>query len=143
MGVAGLMQGGGFGKLLKGFWQRRRLKPLLEADRHRRRQGPAWSSPRSPSHFWALKGGGGGSFGVVTRLTLATHELPPTPGKVGLTVHAHSADAFRRLPARFIDLYAANLCNPRWGETVTAGLGNVLRVSMVFQGLTRNEAAAA
>jgi hypothetical protein len=26
--------------------------------------------------FWALKGGGGGSFGVVTRLTLRTHELP-------------------------------------------------------------------
>ena len=26
--------------------------------------------------FWALKGGGGGTFGVVTRVTLRTHELP-------------------------------------------------------------------
>ena len=28
-----------------------------------------------PDLFWALKGGGGGSFGVVTKVTLATHEL--------------------------------------------------------------------
>jgi hypothetical protein len=30
----------------------------------------------NPDLFWALKGGGGGSFGVVTRLTLRTRELP-------------------------------------------------------------------
>jgi len=29
-----------------------------------------------PDLFWAIKGGGGGSWGVVTRLTLRTHELP-------------------------------------------------------------------
>ena len=31
-----------------------------------------------PDLFFALKGGGGGTFGVVTRVTLATHALPPT-----------------------------------------------------------------
>ena len=30
----------------------------------------------NPDLFWALKGGGGGAFGVVTKVTLATHELP-------------------------------------------------------------------
>jgi len=30
--------------------------------------------------FWALKGGGGGSFGVVTRLTLKTHRLADQVG---------------------------------------------------------------
>ena len=29
-----------------------------------------------PDLFWGLKGGGGGSLGVVTRLTLRTHSLP-------------------------------------------------------------------
>jgi FAD/FMN-containing dehydrogenase len=32
---------------------------------------------REPDLFWALRGAGGGQFGVVTRLTLATVEAPP------------------------------------------------------------------
>jgi hypothetical protein len=30
---------------------------------------------KDPELFWAIKGGGGGSFGVVTRVTLKTHGL--------------------------------------------------------------------
>ena len=37
----------------------------------------------NPDLFWALKGGGGGSFGVVTKVTLATYELPAFFGRVG------------------------------------------------------------
>ncbi len=80
--------------------------------------------------------------GVVTRLTLATHKLPQVFGAVRLTLRAHSEDAFRRLLACFIDLYAANLFNPHWGEQVTTEFGNRLDVAMVFQGLTQDEAAA-
>jgi FAD/FMN-containing dehydrogenase len=54
---------------------------------------------REPDLFWALKGGGGGTFGVVTRVTLATHELPTTFGTVTLDLHALSDEAFRRLLA--------------------------------------------
>jgi FAD/FMN-containing dehydrogenase len=141
VGVAGLVQGGGFGHFSKAFGAA--AASLLEAeivtaDGKIRVVNQA----REPDLFWALKGGGGGTFGAITRLTLATHDLPQTFGSVRLALHARSDDAFRRLLARFTDLYAANLFNPHWGEQVTAA-GNRLNVAMVCQGLTQDQARAA
>ncbi|HXQ12875.1 MAG TPA: FAD-binding oxidoreductase [Caulobacteraceae bacterium] len=142
VGVAGLVQGGGFGSFSKGFGTG--AASLLEAeivtaDGKIRVVNQA----REPDLFWALKGGGGGAFGVVTRLTLATHELPETFGTVNLTLHARSDAAYRLLLARFVDFYATSLFNPHWGEQVRAEPDNVLDVSMVFQGLTQDQARAA
>ena len=50
---------------------------------------------REPDLFLALKGGGGGTFGIVIRFTLATHPLPETLGAVSLVVKARSDEAFR------------------------------------------------
>ncbi|HLZ84628.1 MAG TPA: FAD-binding protein, partial [Caulobacteraceae bacterium] len=140
VGVAGLVQGGGFGSFSTNFGSA--AASLLEAEIVTADgKVRVVNRVREPDLFWALKGGGGGTFGVVTRLTLATHELPQVFGAVRLTLHAHSDDAFRRLLAGFIDLYAANLFNRHWGEQVTAEFGNRLDVAMVFQGLTQGEAA--
>jgi FAD/FMN-containing dehydrogenase len=142
VGVAGLVQGNGFGSFSKGFGSAAASlieAEIVTADGKVR----VVNHLREPDLFWALKGGGGGSFGVITRLTLATHELPQNFGAVSLALHAHSDDAFRRLLGQFIDLYAANLFNPHWGEQVTALPDNRLKVSMVFQGLTEDQARAA
>jgi FAD/FMN-containing dehydrogenase len=142
VGVAGLVQGGGFGSFSKGFGTAGASlleAEIVTADGKVR----TVNAVQEPDLFWALKGGGGGTFGVVTRLTLATHELPETAGAVNLTLHARSDEAYRRLLARFVDLYATSLCNPHWGEQVNIGPNNRLRVSMVFQGLTSDEARAA
>jgi FAD/FMN-containing dehydrogenase len=95
---------------------------------------------RNPDLFWAIKGGGGGSWGVVTRVTLRTHELPQYFGAAWGKVKATSDDAFRKLIARFVDFYAANLFNPHWGEQISLGPDNTLKVSMVFQDLSGKQA---
>jgi len=142
VGCAGLVQGGGFGSHSKGYGTA--AASLLEAEVVTA-DGRARlvNATREPDLFWALKGGGGGTFGVITRMTLATHELPATFGAVQFTVHAKSDDAYRRLLGRFVQLYADSLHNPHWGEQARARPDNRLEIQMVFQGLTPAEARAA
>lgn len=92
--------------------------------------------------FWALKGGGAG-WGVTTRLTLATHDLPSTFGYLGQAIRAQDDKSFLALTREFLSFYRANLLNPHWGEQVTFSKDNVLRVDMCFQGLDAAAALAA
>jgi FAD/FMN-containing dehydrogenase len=141
VGVAGLVSSGGFGSWSKRYGTA--AANLLEAEvvtaEGRIRTVNACNDP---DLFWALKGGGGGSFGVITRLTLRTHELPKFFGVVNLTVESQSDDAYRRLIAHFVDVYRENLFNPHWGETVHFSPTNHFRVSMNFQGLDQAQADA-
>ena len=103
VGVPGLVQGGGFGSYSKAYGTA--AASLLEAeivtaDGETRIVNKA----REPDLFWALKGGGGGTFGVVTRVTPATHELPRTFGALHADLRARSDEAYRRLLARFYRL---------------------------------------
>ena len=139
VGVAGLIQSGGFGSFSKAFGNG--ASGLLEAQvvtaDGRVRVANACTNP---DLFWALKGGGGGSFGVLTRLTLRTHELPEFFGAAWGSIKAGSDEAFRRLLARFLAFYAASLANPHWGEQFAVQEGNSLKISMVCQGLSAEEA---
>jgi FAD/FMN-containing dehydrogenase len=139
VGVAGLVQAGGFGSFTKNFGTA--AAGLLEAEIVTADGAVRIANAcTNPDLFWGLKGGGGGSLGVVTRLTLKTHDLPSFFGAVSATIHAFSDAAFRRLIGQFIDFYADNLFNPHWGEIVNLRLGNRLEIRMVFQGLDQQQA---
>jgi FAD/FMN-containing dehydrogenase len=142
VGVAGLVQGGGFGSFSKRYGLA--AGSLLEAEIVTADgQIRTINRCRDPDLFWALKGGGGGTFGVVTRLTLRTHDLPEMFGAQRLTIKAASDDAFKRLLARFVVHYADHLFNPHWGEQVFARPDNTLACEMVFQGLDETGARVA
>src|SRR4029077_19589033 len=118
VGVAGLVQAGGFGSFSKAFGTA--AASLLEAEIVTADgQVRIANACANPDLFWGLKGGGGGSLGVVTRLTLKTHQLPASLGAVGAMIKANSDAAYRRLIARFVAFYADSLLNPHWGEIVT------------------------
>jgi len=139
VGVAGLIQSGGFGSFSKNYGTA--CAALLEAEivtaDGKLRVVNACSDPEL---FWALKGGGGGTFGVVTRVTLRTRELPELFGAALGSVRATSDAAYARLIAWTMRFYRDHLCNPHWGEQLIFKPGNELDVSMLFQGLTRDAA---
>jgi FAD/FMN-containing dehydrogenase len=119
VGVAGLVQSGGFGSFSKAYGLA--AAGLLEAEVVTADGAVRLANACThPELFWALKGGGGGSFGVVTRLTLRTRKLPEYFGGVFGTIKAHSEPAFRRLIARIIGFYHEHLFNHALRWTVKA-----------------------
>jgi hypothetical protein len=90
--------------------------------------------------FWGIKGGGGGSLGVITRLTLKTRELPPWFGAASGTISARSDEAFRKLIEQVMAFYSEKLFNPNWGEQIRLYANNRLAISMNFQGIDGNQA---
>lgn len=141
VGVAGLVSSGGFGSWSKRFGTA--AANLLEAEVVTADgKVRVVNAGNDPDLFWALKGGGGGSFGVITRLTLRTHELPKLFGAVNATVKAKSDAAYRKLLAYCLEFCRANLLDPHWGEKIHFHSSNVLRVDLVFQGLDKAAAEA-
>jgi FAD/FMN-containing dehydrogenase len=139
VGVAGLIQGGGFGSLSKNFGMA--AASLLEAEVVTADGKKLIANACTHSDlFWALKGGGGGSFAVVTRLTLKTHLLPEFFGAVFGTIKAKSDSAFQNLITQIISFYNDKLFNPHWGEQIRFYSGNTINFGMVFQGLNQQQA---
>ena len=141
VGVAGLVQSGGFGSFSKHYGSC--AAGLLEAEvvtaDGKIRIANACTNP---DLFWALKGGGGGSFGAVTRVTLRVRELPEYAGGANFKIKASSDDAYRRLVRYFVGFYRDNLFNEHWGEQAHIRPDNVLGISMVSWGLSTEEARA-
>jgi len=141
VGVAGLVSSGGFGSWSKRYGTA--AANLLEAEVVTADGKIRVVNACNDSDlFWALKGGGGGSFGVITRVTLRTHELPELFGVVNATVKAKSDKAYRKLLSHCLEFCRANLVNPHWGEKIHFHSGNVLRVDLTSQGLDKAAAEA-
>ncbi len=139
VGVAGLIQSGGFGSFSKGFGLA--SAGLIEAEIVTADGAVLTVNDcRHPDLFWALKGGGGGTFGIVTKLTLKTHDLPEFFGVVNIRIKARTDDAFRALIAAATTFYADALMNPHWGEQMKFTPDNVLSVEMTFQGIDQDQA---
>lgn len=138
VGVAGLVQSGGFGSFSKHYGSA--AAGLLEAEvvtaDGKVRIANAWTNP---DLFWALKGGGGGTFGAVSKVTLRVRELPEFWGAAILRVKALSDDAFRRLLRYFVAFYRDHLFNHHWGEHASITGDNVLDLLMVCHDLSTEE----
>lgn len=141
VGVAGHVSSGGYGSFSKGFGTA--AGNLLEAEVVTA-DGRALvcNARRNSDLYWALKGGGGGSFGVITRVTLRTFDLPEKFGWASGKIKANSDDAYKRLIAQFMAFYAEHLFNPHWGEQIHLNPRNELELSLVSQGLSAADSQA-
>ncbi|MEO1103082.1 MAG: FAD-binding protein [Pseudomonadota bacterium] len=142
VGVAGgFIQGGGFGSFSKHFGTG--AGSVLEyevvtADGNVLIANKA----RNSDLFWALRGGGGGTFGIVSKVTLLAHPIPHTMGILQGELTAKGDDAFRALIAKLIGFYHESLENPHWGEQIAIKPDNTIELFMVFLNTSADEARA-
>src|SRR5271166_1775711 len=139
VGVAGLIQSGGFGSFSKHYGTA--ASALLEAEVVTADgQIRIANVCTNPDLFWALKGGGGGSFGVVSKMTLRVHDLPEFFGTANFTIKASSDDVYRRLLREFVSFYREHLLNDHWGEQAQVNPDNSLDIRMISYGLNAEQA---
>ena len=142
VGVGGFVTGGGFGSFSKAFGTG--AANLLEAEVVTA-DGKVRivNAHQEPELFHALRGGGGATFGIATRLTLRTFPLPETVGGLLFDVTARDEAAWRALVERVLAHYSDQLFNPHWGEQIRFAPGRKLSISMTAQGLTKAQMEAA
>jgi len=95
VGVAGLIQSGGFSNFSKNYGSA--AAGLLEAEIVTAMARCGSPMPAPIPIYLGNQRGGGGSLGVVTRVTLRTRELPEYFGAVFGTIKAASDSAYREL----------------------------------------------
>jgi len=139
VGVAGLIQSGGFGNFSKNYGTA--AAGLIEAEVVTADgKVRVANACQNSDLFWALKGGGGGSLGVITKVTVRTRELPKFFGAAFGKIKVNSDDAFKKLIAKLIAFYKENLFNQHWGEQIVFKRGRI-EISMVFCGLDQKQAS--
>ncbi len=140
VGVGGHVQTGGFGSFSK--YGGLAAAGLLEAEVVTADgQVRVVNACQDPELFAALRGGGAG-FGITTRLTLVTREVPEIFGFYGQRLTARTEAAYGRLLDRFFAFAEEALVTPHWGEQVTLSPDRGFKLAMVFQGLSETEVTA-
>jgi len=138
--AGGFTQGGGFGSLSRRYGTA--AGNMLEAEVVLASgEIVTANAVQHPDLFWALRGGGGGTFGVVTRLTLATHPAPHTLGLVTGTITASSDADFRRLLDRLAPILPS-LCDDHWGEHLAFAFLNVAEFGLLAADLPDDQLQA-
>jgi FAD/FMN-containing dehydrogenase len=91
--------------------------------------------------FWALRGGGGGTFGVVSKMTMRTHPMPPTLMYLTGTIKASGDEEFRHLIGELVR-FLPDLCDDHWGEQVRLSGDNSAGFMVTAVDVTGEEAQA-
>lgn len=138
----GFTQGGGFGSYSKKFGSGAAgvLQAEVVTSDGEFRVANAY---QNSDLYWALKGGGGGTFGIVVRQTLLAHPMPRLDGWLSGTIEAADDEAFKQLIRDYLELVGRSLTDCAWGEGVTIAKGQRrLQLGTTFLDLEQPQAEA-
>ncbi len=138
VGVSGFIQGGGYGVFSKriGAAAASVLEfEVVTADGQIR----IANAFTNPDLFWALRGGGAGTYGVVTRMTEMTYPMPKTAGTYHRSVIAQTDDQYVALLAHYLDYFMRRLNIPNLGVTNILDPTRLLDIQIFTSDLSQQE----
>ena len=136
--AGGFVQGGGYGNFSKMFGSA--AGNLLEVEVVTAEgQLVTANESQHPDLFWALRGGGGGTYGVVTKATYRLHPIPTSLGFVQGKVSSKAED-FQALIAEVLGLLTKVLNDKHWGQFMTLGQDNSISFNLSYLNLTEDDA---
>ena len=136
--AGGFIQGGGFGSFSREYGTG--AAGILEAEVVTANgQVVIANDCQHQDLFWALKGGGASTYGVVTKLVLKAHPLPKTMGVYEATIKASSDESYQTLIEQFLTFFKNQLNSRHWGEQFAFNPDNSLTIFLMFQGLDEEE----
>ena len=97
------------------------------------------SANQNPDLFWALRGGGGGTFGIVARVTFRTHRAPESMTAAAGSIRSKDTESFRSLLGMIVRL-VPDLCDDHWGEQIRLSGDNSVELSMIAADVDDSEA---
>ncbi len=89
--------------------------------------------------FWAIRGGGARTFGIVTSMTFATYPLPTSAGVFKATVTAKTDAAYHILLEQYLVFFRQYLNNDHWGDKFTFNKNNQINIALLFRDLDEQE----
>jgi len=96
-----------------------------------------------PDLYWALRGGGGGTFGIATHTVLRAHPMPSHYGLMFATIQAPSDAGYKRLVAHLVAVYRESFSNRHWSIQFELGPSNALSMWGFSVGLEETAAREA
>jgi len=127
--AGGFTQGGGFGSFSRRFGTA--ASNVLEAEVVTAAGEIVVANENlHPDLFWALRGGGGGTFGVVSRVTMRTFAMPRVIGRVTGRISARGDEEFRHLLRVLVGLLP-ELCDGHWGEHISVTPQNTVEIALM------------
>jgi len=131
--AGGFTQGGGFGSFSKKYGTGAAGVVQAEIITANGEQVIA-NQCQNQDLFWAIRGGGASTFGLITHITYKTHALPAYTGIFQGSITAKNDDAYKVLIAHFLPFIRDNLINEHWGEQISFTNKNTINFFLVFQG---------
>jgi FAD/FMN-containing dehydrogenase len=138
--IGGFTQGGGFGSWSKKFGTG--AAGVLELKIVTATGETLIANPyQNKELFWAVRGGGGGTFGVVTEMSLRTHPLPKEFALVRGEIKAHTEEGYSLLVKQVLSFFQERLNNEHWGENISFS-DKKIQWFLLSQGLTKEDITA-
>jgi FAD/FMN-containing dehydrogenase len=142
VGLGGFLLGAGYGLFSKRFGNA--AANLVEAEIVVANGSVIIANEHQNSDlFFALKGGGGGSFGIVTRFTVLTFAPPKTVGNLVQNLSAETDGAYQLALEKYLLIMGTAYNTPTYSLTMHARPGRTASTSVNYLDTTADEVLAA